>query len=268
MTETKVVARATLQELGTSLSQGLAFLGGDIEKTLDVVIAQNAEKVVTMEPAKVEIVADPENDVEQRDAVAAVELVVSDETRQEILGAIAGLPQLRGLFTESIAQSIIDGREGDDAYKELEEKYYELESDLNQVETQILEFDEANAPGFDIQQLVKWSPVEPPTAKTFAASNTASSGTRKRRRSTVTWSLNEYIPSQADIEGPEASYHNIRLIKLDRSNWAVEADEGRVLVDGSPNLCMRGLLVACGLSPQRSANGFWGGTEQETAAGA
>ena len=105
MTENKVVARATLQELGTSLSQGLQFLGGDIEKTLDVVIAQNADKVVTMESAKVEIVADPENNVEQQDAVAAVELVVGDETRQEILGAIAGLPQLRGLFTESIAIS-------------------------------------------------------------------------------------------------------------------------------------------------------------------
>ena len=182
MTENKTVVRATVNELGTSLSQGLQFLGGDIEKTLDVVIAQNADKVVTLEPAKVEIVADPENNVEQQDAVAAVEMVVSEETRQELLGAIAGLPQLRGLFTESIAQSIIDGREGDDAYKELEEKYYELESDLNGVETQILEFDEANAPGFDIQMLVKWSPVEAPEPKTFTASNNTSTGTRKRRQ--------------------------------------------------------------------------------------
>ena len=262
----KTVVRATLQELGTSLSQGLTFLGGDIEKTLDVVIAQNADKVVTLEAAKVEIVADPENNVEQRDAVAAVEMIVNDETRQELLGAIAGLPQLRGLFTEAVATMLITGREGDEAYKELEEKYYLLESELNGVETEILEFDEANAPGFDIQMLVKWSPVESPEPKTFTASNNTSTGTRKRRRSTVVWSLDEYTPAQSTIEGPEASYHNIRLIRLDRSNWAVEADEGRVLVEGSPNLAMRALLTMCGLSPQRSANGFWGGTEQETAA--
>ena len=275
MTEetTVVVERTTVQETGTMLSQGLPFVDNDIELALGIVVKKYEGKTVTLVPAKAEIVADEENGIEHVDAVPAVEIVINEETRQGLLGAIAGLPQLRSLFTETIAEAVIEGRAGDDGYAKLLKSYQGYEKKLADAEAAILAFDEANAPGFDIQALVNWSPSEEPEIKTFVSAG-ASRGTRSRARSTVTWSLSEYIPGQRVIEGPEASYHGVRLVKLDAGNWAVESDEGRavltlddqqVSVASSPNKAMRGLLVTCGLSPQRSANDFWNGSEQEKA---
>ena len=275
MTEEKtvVVERTTVQETGTFLSQGLPFVDNDIEKALSISVAKFAGKTVTLVPAKSEIVADEANEIEHVAAVPAVEIVISEETRQDLLGAIAGLPQLRGLFTETIAEAVTEGRAGDDGYAKLLKSYQGYEKKLADAEAAILAFDEANAPGFDIQALVTWSPSEEPEIKTFVAAG-ASRGTRSRARSTVKWSLSEYIPSQREVDGPEATYHGIRLIKLELGNWAVETDEGRAVltlegeqisVASSPNKAMRGLLVTCGLSPQRSANDFWNGSEQEKA---
>lgn len=280
MTEATAVKRSTVQETGTMLANGLPFTDGDVELALSIVIKKFEGNAVTLTPAKaaVEAVeADEEKSIAAREAmpaVPAVELIVGEESRVELLGAIAGLPALRSMFTETVAERIAEAREGDTDFAKLLKGYLGFESKLADARANILKFDMANAPGFDIEELVEWSPTEEPEPKSFAAAGVVR-GTRTRKRSTVTWSLLEYIPGQRTIEGPDASYHGVRLVKLDGS-WVVETNEGRavltesdgtqVSVTSSPNKAMRGLLVTCGLSPQRSANDFWNGSEQEKAA--
>lgn len=263
------------------LANGLPFVDGDVEQALSIVVKKYGGNVITLTPAKaaVEAVeANEESNIEAKaaqPAIPAVELIVSEESRQELLGAIAGLPALRSMFTETVAERIAEAREGDTEYEKLLKSYEGYVTKLAEKKQAILEFDEANVPGFNLQELIVWSPDEEPQPRTFVVAG-AVRGTRTRARSTVTWSLSEYIPGQRTIEGPEASYHGVRLIKLDGS-WVVESDEGRavltesdgtqVSVTSSPNKAMRGLLVTCGLSPQRSANDFWNGSEQEKAAG-
>ena len=271
MTEaTATVKRSTVQETGTMLAQGLPFVDGDVELALSIVVKKFEGNTVTLKPAIVALEPDEENGIEARAAVPAVDIIVSEETRVELLGAIAGLPALRSMFTETVAERIAEAREGDTDYEKLLKSYEGYVAKLEEKKQAILEFDESNVPGFNIQELIVWSPNEEPQPRTFVVSG-ASRGTRTRARSTVTWSLYEYIPGQRTIEGPDASYHGVRLVKLDGS-WVVEADEGRAIltlddqqvsVASSPNKAMRGLLVTCGLSPQRSANDFWNGSAQE-----
>ena len=105
-----------------------------------------------------------------------------------------------------------------------------------------------------------WSPTYEVYARSFNV--VSNSGTRRRKTSTVTWSLPEYFAKQTDIEGPDGSYHNVKL-EAHGNSWIGRADEGVVADESSPNKVMKAILVSVGLSPARSANDFWGGSEAE-----
>ena len=173
------------------LAQGLPFVDGDVDKALAITITKYEGNTVQMSPARAEVIgieADEEQGtlgVAASPAVAAVELVVNAEHKTELLGAIASLPALRGMFTETIATTIIESRAGDAEYAKLLKSYQGYETKLADIRSKILEFDESNAPGFNILELVTWSPTEEPEPKTFVVAGARTGGTRSRARSTA-----------------------------------------------------------------------------------
>ena len=260
MTEV-AVKQANLAELGSMLGSGLPFVGGDIDKALGIVIAKHEGEEVIVQRHIAAVEANEEAAIAAKDEVPEVKIVVGEDIRTELLGAIASLPQLRSLFAEQVADMINEGREGDEGYKEKVEKLAELRIAVGDMRKEILDFDQANVEGFVIEDLVSWSPDWEVSPKSFNPL-AVSSGTRRRATSTVKWSLPEYAAKQGNIEGPEGSYHNVRL-EAHGNSWVGRADEGVVATESSPNKVMKAILVAVGLSPARSANDFWGGSEAE-----
>lgn len=259
-----------LVEVGSFMGGGLRFVDGDIPRAMEITVGNFEGRKIQLKPAKAEIVANEENGVEAEAAIPAVEVIIGEETSEQLLGAIAGLPQLRNLFVEEIADRISEAREEDETeeYAKATKSFKSALTSMEKAEAKIMELDEAAVPGFRIKDFVLWSATTAPLPRpqTVAGGTTGSSGSRKR--STVTWCLNEYIPKQRTFEGPLGAYHNVRLVKLAEGVWAVESDEGQVLTTQSPNKAKSELLIMVGMSPARSANDLWQGSQQEKAAGA
>lgn len=265
MTNEKAVAPVGLVEVGTMFAQGLQFMDNDIEATLSKVVAKHAGRSCQLKPARPAIAANEAEKIEARPAEPAVEIILGEDTKQELLGAIAMLPQLRGIFTEQVAEAITEARKGDTDYEKLVVGLLEAMEAVAEATRAIKEFDALAVPGFDIDTLVTWSPVESPKPKQFLTGG-VSNRNGSRKRSLVKWNLDEYTPAQTTVEGSEASYHNIRLVRTG-AGWVVSSDEGTLPPQSSPNKAMREMLISAGLSPQRSANDFWNGEAQEQAAG-
>lgn len=268
MSSEATVQSVGLVEVGTFMGGGLRFVAGDIAKAMEITVGNFEGRKIQLKPPKAEVVANEEEGVEAEAAVPAVEIVIGAETMEQLLGAIAGLPQLRNLFVDEVAELIVEARleDEEEVYTKAAKSYKAALANMAKAEAKIMEFDKEAVPGFQIRDFVIWSPTSDPLPRPqTVAGGTAQSGSRAR--STVRWNLDEYFPKQRTVEGSLGSYHNIRLVKLAEGLWAVQSDEGEVLQTSSPNKAKSKILEAVGLSPQRSANEFWQGSIQETAAG-
>jgi len=260
--ENTTVTQVGLVEAGTMLGQGLQFVGMD--EALAKVIEKHAGKMCILSPAVAAVEADEEKNIEAVEAVDAVSITISASVKQELLGAVAVLPQLRSIFTTQIAEAIAEGRQDNDEYDKLLSGLKGAKTRLENAEQAIYEFDEEAVPGFDIEALVNWSPDEDPTVKNFTAARNGRSGTR--RRSLAKWSLDRYECKQDEVSGDGGSFHNPVLISHPQG-WQVTTDEGVLEPQKSGSEAMKDLLAQAGLSGQRSAVGFWKVVEQEQAAG-
>ena len=266
MTSTSAVKQTNLAELGTMLSNGLPFVGGDIDKALAIVIAKHTEEEVVVQRHIAAVEANEEAAIAAKDEVPEIKMVVSEENRTAILGAIASLPQLRPMFAEQVADMINEGREGVESYLEKVEKISELRAEMGVIRQEIYDFDEANVEGFTMEDFVSWYPEYEVHPKSFVAQSNGG-GTRRRAASKVKWSLDLYTAKQTHVEGPEGAYHNVILEKI-ADTWVGRSDEGEIASESSANKVMKVILEAVGLSSARSANEFWGASDaEEEAAG-
>lgn len=260
---TEATKQVGIAELGTMLNQGLQFLDGDIDKALGVVIGKHTGAEVLVQRHVPAVKGDLEKGLVDKAEIPEVKFVVSEETRKEILGAIASLPLMRPLFSGQVADAINRGREGDESYSAKVDRIEQLKDELAEIYDEIHEFDQSNIEGFSIDDFVHWYPTYEVSPKSFAS---AIAATRKRSASAVKWVLDEYKCNQDSIEGPNASFHNISLVRSG-NQWNGVSDEGVLSTESSPNKVMQEILIAAGLSPHRSANEFWNGAETEKAAG-
>lgn len=266
MTEQTAVQNVGIGELGAMLLTGLDFTDGDVEESLATVIKKHLGKQTQVKAAVPEIKADEEKGIEGQTAQPAIMVEVKPGNSDAILGAIAKLPQLRGMFAEQIAEVIIEAREGDETYEKLLTSFKSALTRVENAKAAILEFDSKNAPGFDVESLLNWRPDDAPTPKNFSV---VSSGRRgSRSASTVGWTLDEYIPKKPEVVGPNGSYHNVRLIResAGASSWIVSTDEGAMGPYSSPHRAMVGTLEAVGLSTSRASTRFWNAEAQESEA--
>ncbi len=261
MTSTSAVKQANLQELGKMLGTGLTFLGGDIDASLSVVISQHEDEEVVLQRHIEAVEANEEMGTDARNEVPEVKLVVSEDNREAILGAIASLPQLRPMFAEQVADMVNEGREGVESYVEKVQKITALRAEMGALRQEIYDFDEENTGGFAMEDFVSWNAEMDVYPKSFIVQSN-SGGTRKRAASKVKWSLDLYTAKQGDVEGPEGAYHNVILQSVD-GEWVGSSDEGEIARESSANKVMKVILEAVGLSSARSANEFWGAVAAE-----
>lgn len=254
----------TLVEIGAQFATGLQFLEGDTEKALSVITKKYNGTEVVLKMKQPAIAANPEKGIEGKPEQPEVTLKIGDDTRDELLAAIATLPTLRNQFATTVADLVNEGREGDTDYAKLIKEFDAARAKWDSVRSQILEFDQKNAGKFPVEEFVKWIPYGEVEPKSFVGNvqhnsgSSGRSGSRSRAQS-AKWSLPVYKAKQQNV----GDYHDVTLVRSG-DEWAVQTAEGELLRTTSPNRAMRDFLENyCGLSPQRSANVFWDAYEQE-----
>lgn len=257
------VVKVQLTKLGEMLGGGLAFVGGDIPKAMGIVIDSHDGEEVVVQRAIAAIEADDEKGIEAEPAIPEQKVLVNEDNREAILGAIAGLPQLRSLFAEQVAEAINKAREGSESYATRVEKILELKKEIQEVTGEIFADDSEAVPGFNVKSFVIWMGEHEVVPK--PAVTTIARGVRVRTATTVEWNLDFYQAKQSVVEGPEASFHNL-LLERTATGWQARSDEGIICEAASPNKVKNAVLEMCGMSKARSANEFWQGSEQEKSA--